>query len=355
VSVHDRKIAQQPVLTRRLARGWSQSDLAKRVGISRAAVSAIEGQRLSPSVATALALADVFECSVEELFRIGPAEEESRTEWAWAPRAETSRYWEAQVGRRHLLYPVEAHGVNPSPHDGVWNNGVCRERQSSRSEKTLVLASCDPGAGILAAEYARETGFRLLIFPRAGLAALELLRQGLIHGAALHRSTPNAQQRNARTVRERLGDDFQLVRAADWEEGLAVTAELSKRSIRSVAAGTRCWAARELGSGARECLDELLAGRRLVGREVSGHESVAEAVRSGWAGAGVCVRFAAEEAHLRFIPIRKESLDFCFPTASQQDPRVKALIRLLRTRGYRRLVSELPGYDARHTGELTAV
>jgi DNA-binding XRE family transcriptional regulator len=52
-----------------LARQWSQADLAQRAGISRAAVSAIEGERLSPSVATALALAAVFECSVEELFR----------------------------------------------------------------------------------------------------------------------------------------------------------------------------------------------------------------------------------------------------------------------------------------------
>jgi DNA-binding XRE family transcriptional regulator len=51
----------------RLTRAWSQAELAERAGISRAAVSAIEGERLSPSVATALALAEVFECSVEEL------------------------------------------------------------------------------------------------------------------------------------------------------------------------------------------------------------------------------------------------------------------------------------------------
>jgi len=38
------------VLARRLAREWSQAELAERAGISRAAVSAIEGERLSPSV-----------------------------------------------------------------------------------------------------------------------------------------------------------------------------------------------------------------------------------------------------------------------------------------------------------------
>ena len=66
--MNDRILSSNPVLARRLAREWSQAELAARAGISRAAVSAIEGERLSPSVATALALAAVFECSVEELF-----------------------------------------------------------------------------------------------------------------------------------------------------------------------------------------------------------------------------------------------------------------------------------------------
>jgi len=62
MAINDRIMASNPVLTRRVAREWSQADLAARAGISRAAVSAIEGERLSPSVATALALAAVLEC-----------------------------------------------------------------------------------------------------------------------------------------------------------------------------------------------------------------------------------------------------------------------------------------------------
>lgn len=50
----------------RIARGWSQAELAQRAGVSHAAVSAIEGQRLVPSVPAALAR--VLESSVEELF-----------------------------------------------------------------------------------------------------------------------------------------------------------------------------------------------------------------------------------------------------------------------------------------------
>jgi molybdate-binding protein len=88
---------------------------------------------------------------------------------------------------------------------------------------------------------------------------------------------------------------------------------------------------------------------------VNGHAAVAEAVRAGWAEAGVCVRFSAMEAGLKFLPVRHETLDLCFPTAFQHDPRIQALVRLLRSREHRRLVSELPGYDARETGELLAL
>jgi putative transcriptional regulator len=62
------KVAHRPVARRRAACGWSQAELARRADIARASVSAIERGRLSPSVATALALARAFKCSVEELF-----------------------------------------------------------------------------------------------------------------------------------------------------------------------------------------------------------------------------------------------------------------------------------------------
>ena len=39
----------------------------------------------------------------------------------------SSRYWEAEIGQRRLLYPVEAMNLNPKPHDGVWLNGVLRD------------------------------------------------------------------------------------------------------------------------------------------------------------------------------------------------------------------------------------
>ena len=223
---------------------------------------------------------------------------------------------------------------------------------SDEAERTLVLACCDPAAGLLAAEYARTTGFRLLVLPRGSRAALELLRRGAVHAAGLHRATTEQPDLNVETVRATLGPGYRLLRAARWKEGVAVSASERSRSVESLLRTRRRWALREPGSAARECLESVSGRRRLPGRVVETHPAVAQAVRAGWADAGVCVQLSAEEYGLGFVPVRTELLDFCFPAALAREARVLALVRLLRSRAHRRLISELPGYDARETGEI---
>ena len=350
----DTKTVTNPVARRRAARGWSQSELARRAGVPRTTVSAIEGKRLTPSVTSALGLAHALECSVEELFGTHRPGEPTigGPDWAWLPHAEPCRYWEAEVGGRRWLYPVEGLSLNETPHDGIWQRGAGRDSGAGMAEETLVLACCDPAAGLLATEYARDSGFRLLVIERSGGAALELLQQGLVHLAGLHRSTPDRPGRNVETVREKLGSGYRLLRAAKWQEGLALPVSDRSNSPTAIVRQCRRWALRERGSAARECLDELLGGQPALGKPVHGHGAVAEAIRSGWAGAGVCVQLTAEDAGLHFIPVRAEMLDICYSNAMAHDPRMLALIRLLRSRSHRRLISELPGYDASETGEI---
>jgi len=349
-----RKIA--PVTRRRIACGWSQAELALSAGIPRTTLSAIEGERLTPSVTTAIALAQALNCTVEELFVKGPTQPVSGgTQWAWPPPGQSCRYWEAEVGGRRLLYPVESLSLNDTPHDGVWQQGAAHDSGASVAEQTLILACCDPAAGLLATEYARDTGFRLLVIERGGGAAVELLKQGLVHLAGLHRSTSKQPDRNLETIRERLGDNYRLLRAAKWQEGLAIPSRDRSQSPSVIARQCRRWALREQGSAARECLDELLGGQTACGKPVRGHSAVAEAVRAGWASAGVCVQLTAENAGLHFVPLRTEMLDICYSETQAQDPRILAFVRLLQSRPHRRLISELPGYDATETGAIVRV
>lgn len=342
-----------PVARRRGALNWTQAKLATRSGVPRTTVSAIEGGRLTPSVAAALALARALEATVEDLFSPGAGMDEAQ--WAWAPPSDHARFWRAEVGGRELLYPTESPAELPWSHDGVFPSGMSSERTTLDPSRTLVLAGCDPAAALLAAEYTSASGYRLLAFPRGGAAALDLLARGLVHVAALHRSTLQAPDRNAEAVRRLLGDGHLLLRMADWDAGIVLSKRLGATTVAACVKRARRWAAREPGTAARECLEDLLGKPIQRGRVWRTHAAVAEAVRQDHADAGVCVRLCAVEAGLRFLPLRTESLDLCFSAARSGDPRIQALIQLLRSRRERSRLSEMPGYDSTHTGELISV
>jgi putative transcriptional regulator len=53
---------------RRGARGWSQGDLAARLGVSRQTVNSIETGKYDPSLPLALAIARLFRVRVEDIF-----------------------------------------------------------------------------------------------------------------------------------------------------------------------------------------------------------------------------------------------------------------------------------------------
>ena len=52
----------------RAERGWSQAELAARLGVSRQTVNAIEKQRYDPSLPLAFKLAEAFGTSIEQIF-----------------------------------------------------------------------------------------------------------------------------------------------------------------------------------------------------------------------------------------------------------------------------------------------
>lgn len=52
----------------RQSRGWSQQRLADELGVSRQTIISIEKGRYDPSLPVAFRLANVFECTIEDLF-----------------------------------------------------------------------------------------------------------------------------------------------------------------------------------------------------------------------------------------------------------------------------------------------
>lgn len=337
----------------RKTRGWSQAELATRTGISRAAVSAIEIHRLVPSVATALALAGVFQCSVEELFGSSSAKT-TEPVWAWPPVHEPSRFWQVRIGQRVVRYPCESIPLGVIPHDGIWDRNTVASASETAPQDTLVLACCDPAVSLLARKYNRSSPFRLLVLSRSSGKALDLLKKGLVHVAGLHLSNGNDRDRNLKAAREALGSSAIILRVAEWEEGLALSPEVTSKTVHAVVKSRLSWVGREAGSGARSCLDELIGERRRPKRVAYDHRSVAESIRSGWTDVGVCHRLPCEEAGLRFLPVRSEAYDLCFRAEDASDPRIEALVRVVQSASYRRILAELPGYSCRETGAVSA-
>jgi len=338
----------------RQARGWSQAELARRANVSRSAVSAVEGGRLVPSVSSALALAAALGRPVEALFGSGRGGQADPA-WAWRPARPGCRYWLAEVRGRTLRYPAEATAAGVTAHDGVVRGGACLPTAEADPAATLVVASCDPAAGLLAAEYARISGFRLLALPRSGRQALALLGQGLVHVAGVHFATGGTSAGNERAVRDAVGGGYRLLRVARWDEGLAVAAGAGVSSAGEAVRAELRWVGREPGSAARQCLDELRPRGRPPRRVARDHRGVAEAVRCGWADVGVCHRLAAEEAGLRVFTVRREQFDLCYPADAEADPRIQALLRVVRSATYRRLLGDLPGCDTAAAGETQTV
>ena len=52
----------------RAERGWSQGELADRLGVSRQTVNALETGKYDPSLPLAFKIADLFAMRIEELF-----------------------------------------------------------------------------------------------------------------------------------------------------------------------------------------------------------------------------------------------------------------------------------------------
>lgn len=61
----------------RAEQNWSQADLARRAGVSRQTINAIETGKYDPSLPLAFKLAEIFNRSIEDMFQ--PDQEVART------------------------------------------------------------------------------------------------------------------------------------------------------------------------------------------------------------------------------------------------------------------------------------
>jgi putative molybdopterin biosynthesis protein len=401
------------VRIRRLQAGQSQQDLAARAGLTRQAISAIEGGRYVPNTIVALRLARILGCRVEELFALPEdaierdvevvavqGERNAQTRLgSTAGKASQLRAVVVQARGRWVAHPLHARqglqeafaGADallcaaPEAARSAGSTSRSKERASTapvrpvvhaarllfdeeRLAQTALLLGCDPSLGIVAAHMGRlsrrdEVG-RLAWLEAGSQAALDSISRGTAHLAGSHLRDAGTGDFNVPQARRALAGTGGIVVAfSRWEQGLVVApgnpkglrqlADLARPDVRLVN--------RETGAGSRHLLDQLLAQAGIPSsavsgydRSVSNHFEVACAVATGGADTGVALAAAAEAYGLDFIPLAEVHFDLVIPGDHLGHPAVVALLEVLQSRALRDELRALPGYDVDALGTVRA-
>lgn len=359
--------------TLRRAAGLSQFDLARRAGITRQTIGALEAGSYAPTLAVALRLARALGCGVDDLFWLDEPRPIVRAELVGgaAPAGgEPLRVQVARVGGRTIARPLDAFGIADglaSPPAGA-APGPLPVRLLADPElldRTVVLLGCDPALATLGAHLGRRHarhGLRLLVGQAGSLAALAALARGEAHIAGMHVLDAASGEYNLPFVRRAFaGRRVLVVTAAHWAQGLIV-ARGNPRGIAGAADLTRpelTIVNREPGSGSRAMLDQALAAAgidpatpRGHDRVVASHRAVAEIVAAGLADAGPGIRAAADALGLGFVHLADERVDLVIPAEHRDAPPVQALLDTLTSPAFRAEIDAFPGYDASQTGRV---
>lgn len=366
---------QNQLSTVRRSRGIGASDLARRVGVSRQTIYAIEAGTYVPNTEVTLRLARELEVSVEDLFSLDtekPVTPEALVSEVLSPTAvfKGQAVRVCQVGSRLISIPVNASPYFLPEADGVVSKaGRARDKaelvvfsKDEQDRKKVILAGCDPAIGLVARMVERLSGVEIVSAAASSRLALTWLKEGKVHVAGTHLEDPETGEFNLPFIRREFPDeDFTVVTFARWEEGF-VTAPGNPKKIRKaedLAKKTVRFVNRETGSGSRALLDSLLAqsdvpAKRIAGYDhvAYGHLAAAYSVLASEADCCLATRAAAQTFGLDFVPLKSERYDFVMRRASLEMPAVQVFLDVLQRASLRRKLEVLAGYDTAQTGAV---
>lgn len=233
-----------------------------------------------------------------------------------------------------------------------------------------VCASHDLLFGALRDRLRRHARLLLDIDYAGSVTALERLNEERCKIAGIH--LPLSDERLCRRgspIHNGIGrqlklGEHKLIRFAQRQQGLIVPAG-NPQGLTGVADLARpgvVFVNRAGSAGTRLLFDELLqlagvAPAAIVGyrSEEPTHVAVAATVAAGLANAGFGLRAAAERFCLGFVPILSEHYFVVCRKASLDSIALQALIEVLQSDNFRRLVDAVPGYSSADAGEIVSL
>ena len=324
-------------------RGWSQTELAARAGVTRQLIGAVEAGRHTPNVRAALGLARALGMTVEELF--APGGDEPVPAFGGAV-PDGSPVLVARVGDRLVEVPV-THGTTGSEAWAV-ADGVAGpdgpDLFPGGSPDGLVIAGCDPLLGLLAELVGRDASERIVSAHASTGRAIAALAAGRIHGAVVH--APPDQLPAPPTGARR----WHLAR---WQVGLAGRGPGPLPSLEELGERRARVVQRDEGAGTQRALERALTAigiDRLPGPVADGHLDVARRVALGGHRAGVTMEAAARSFGLSFRPLEVHDVELWLDDRWADLPAARALVDQLGQPALVRRVASIGGYDLAGSG-----
>jgi len=347
------------------------------VDVSRQTVYAIEAGTYVPNTEVALNLARELEVTVDDLFSLQessapPPESLAAEVLSPTPAVQGQPVRICQIGSRWVSVPVsaspyympEADGIIKQPGKSGGRADLVVFAKDEAAQKRLVLAGCDPATGLLARMVEKISGVEIVSAAASSKLALTWLHEGKVHIAGSHLEDPKTGEFNLPFLRKQFPDEeFSVVTFARWEEGLVVAPGNPKsiRKIDDLARKNVKFVNRELGSGSRGLLDQLLERASIEASKVNGYERIAHGhlaaayfVLSGDADVCLATRSAAQTFGLDFLPLHSERYDLVMRKRTAELPAVKSFLDVLQRATLRRKLEVLAGYDTSQTGALVA-
>jgi molybdenum cofactor synthesis domain-containing protein len=237
-------------------------------------------------------------------------------------------------------------------------------RPLSAIENTLVIIGSHDNTLDLLGDQIRRGNFDVGISSShvGSMGGLMAIKKGGCHMAGAHLLDPVDGSYNISYVKKYLPNhEVKIVNLVMREQGLIVPKgnPLNIQSIEDLKTGSFKFINRQPGSGTRILFDYKLKQLGIRPGDISGYEndeythmSVAVAVLSGRADAGLGIKAAANALCLDFIPIITESYDLIIPERFFESRKVQVLLDTIGTDAFKDRVLTLGGYGVEKTGQI---